>query len=284
MADIYWGFAVIGLLAAGVFAFSFWLTSRLSRAVCDGIALLVVVGIFTYIRFLWYQPRLTTILPFANLVVLGNWFPISAGALGGLAWHRVPGRRVRKGLFVGALTGASIYSVFHPVLGMNPECRDEWMRDVCLQTTPSTCSPACAATLLRMHGISATEPEMAELCLTRRGTTWMGLYRGLKLKTAGTAWDVEAISCDADDLLRAKQTPLILSVGLPLVGRDEEHAGLDDWGWKEGIGHSVILTRHCRNGRVMMVDPTPGVGNEEWTREDVKRLFRGTALRLVKRS
>ena len=35
---------------------------------------------------------------------------------------------------------------------------------------------------------------MAELCLTRRGTSWMGLYRGLKLKTEGTPWKVEMVS------------------------------------------------------------------------------------------
>src|SRR5260221_7046371 len=44
-------------------------------------------------------------------------------------------------------------------------------------------------TTLFRSGISATEQEMADLCITRRGTYWQGLYRGLKLKTAGTLWE-----------------------------------------------------------------------------------------------
>ena len=87
-----------------------------------------------------------------------------------------------------------------PLLGRTPACSERWDElGTCLQTTDYTCSPACAATLLKKYGIAATEQEMAELCLTRRGTSWQGLYRGLKLKTAGTDWDVAGLPAAPDE-------------------------------------------------------------------------------------
>jgi hypothetical protein len=285
MADIYWGLTVIGSLAVSVFLLAYWLGRRLPRRLGNAAALIVVLALFAYIQFLWYNTRLVHCLPLSNVIVTGNWFPLAAGALGGLAWHRIPGRCLRRGMFVGGLSGASIYSVCYPLLGAVPQCTDMWQREICLQSTTKTCTPACAATLLRSHGISATEEEMARLCLTRAGTTWMGLYRGLKLKTAGTGWDVDVVSCDADELLTMHAGPMILCVGLPPGKRlDDQPLNLTGWGWMHGVGHSVVLLRPTSHGRVLIADPMPSVGSEEWTRMDVKYLYRGTAVRLVKRS
>lgn len=124
---------------------------------------------------------------------------------------------------------------------------------------------------------------MAELCLTREGTTWQGLYRGLKRKTANTAWDVEVLQCDANQILAMANHPMILSVGLPPKTKLTQQATAE-WGWKQGIGHSVTVLARTRHGRMLVADPAPGIGREEWTEEDVRFLFRGTAMRLVRRS
>lgn len=283
MADLLWGFLVVCVVAFGTFGLTLSLSRRVPRYVSDLLALSVVALIFAYIRFVWYQTRLVDLLPYSNVVILGNWFPIAAGSLGGFAWHRIPGRIWRKSLFVGSLSAASVYSMIWPLVGQIPHCMDVWQNGICVQTTSKTCTPACAATLLQTHGIEATEGEMAQLCLTREGTTWMGLYRGLKLKTSGTEWDVEVLSGDTRDLLANIDSPVILSVGLPSRSLHSQHVS-NEWGWKNGIGHSVILMRRSIRNRVLIADPTPDVGWEDWTSEELRFLYRGTAMRLVKRT
>jgi hypothetical protein len=285
MADIYWGLSIISSVAVGAFFLTLVATRRLSRLVDDGVALLVVVAIFTYIRFVWYNPRLVSWLPVSNLIIVGNWFPIGAAILGGLAWRRMPGRIYRKSIVVGALACTSVYSLVCPLLGDLPQCLEVWNDDICVQTTARTCTPACAATLLRAHGIDASEREMTKLCLTRSGTTWLGLYHGLKAKTKGTPWDVEVISCDVSQLLQEPVSPMILSVGLPAIEAGNRQLAMNEWGWKRGIGHSVIMLPGAKEGAaVRIVDPTPGVGYESWAIGDIQYLFRGMAIRLVKRS
>ena len=284
MADIFWGLIVISSLGVGMFILTLVATRKLPRYVDDGFALLVVAAIFTYIRFVWYNTRLVTLLPFSNLIILGNWFPVAAGILGGLAWRRMPGRIYRKSIVVGALACTSLYSLVCPLIGDPPQCLDVWQDGICVQTTAKTCTPACAATLLRSHGIETTEREMTALCLTREGTTWLGLYRGLKAKTRGTQWDVEVVSCDAETLLRDRDRPMIVSVGLPATVPGSKQLAMNEWGWKRGIGHSVIITPQNNRNGVRIIDPTPSVGYEDWAVGDIKYLYRGTAMRLVKRS
>jgi hypothetical protein len=285
MADLYLGVAIIAAVSAVAFAFSFDLGRRCTRPLADLIVLGMVVGIFAYIQFLWYDVRLVQLLPFSNLIVLGNWFPVAASALAGFAWHLIPGRVWRKSFSATGLITAAFYSLLWPLYGSPPDCERAWTADgICLQTTAKTCTPACAATVLRRCGIEATEAEMAELCLTREGTTWQGLYRGLKRKTAGTGWDVEVLQCDAADVLAMGEQPVILSVGLPKTTTTNQQAATAEWGWMPGIGHSVTLLGRSNHGRYVIADPAPGIGREEWTANELRYLFRGTAMRLVRRS
>lgn len=286
MTDLFIGVAIMAILSVIVFVVSLRISKRCSLPVADFLALLIVAGIFAYIRYVWYHSRLVALLPVSNLIVVGNWFPLAAAALGGLAWHRIPGRVWRKSFSAVSLIGAAFYTLLLPLSGSAPQCDRVWTADgICLQTTSRTCTPACAATLLHQCGIGATEQEMAELCLTREGTTWQGLYRGLKRKTANTAWDVEVLQCDASTILAMTNHPVILSVGLPpRTNTNQTAAATAEWGWKAGIGHSVTLLARTRSGRIVVADPAPGVGREEWTEEDIRFLFRGTAMRLVRRS
>jgi Peptidase C39 family len=51
------------------------------------------------------------------------------------------------------------------------EFQDRWSEGVCLQTSESSCGPACAATLLRQLGKPATEKELARASYTSRSGT-----------------------------------------------------------------------------------------------------------------
>lgn len=49
--------------------------------------------------------------------------------------------------------------------------KDQWINGVCIQSTPSTCGPASAATLLRRFGLEASERELARECFSYGGGT-----------------------------------------------------------------------------------------------------------------
>ncbi|MEO8498068.1 MAG: hypothetical protein ABI614_23630 [Planctomycetota bacterium] len=284
MADLYVGLVILGGLTLAMFLGSLWTSYRISRVLSDLLAILVVVVMFFYIRHLWYNVRLTGFLPFSNLVIIGNWLPLLAGLLAGFAWRRIYGRIVRKTLCTSALALVAGYAAVAPMLGEPPRCGNAWDRDgICLQTSKNTCTAAAAATLLRLHDIDATEAEMAELCLTRNGTTWMGLYRGLKQKTRGTRWDVEVIECSASEIPLKPTEPMILSVGLGAEVAKWDESRFSEWGFRPGQGHSVLLLGAGSLGGFKIADPTPGYGIEMWSGKNLEELFQGTAVRLVER-
>lgn len=234
-----------------------------------------------YIGWVWDKPLLVELLPFSNLIVLGNWFPLEAGFLGGLASTQITMPAWRRGMTVAGLQLAGVIVVLFPFLGVAPRCGDSWSDGICQQTTKQTCSAASAATLLKLHGIDATEQEMAELCLTRRGTNWMGLYRGLKMKTVGTEWDVEVFTSSADQL-RSRHSPAVLSVGLARETPSDRFYQAE-LGWSPGMRHSVVLLGFVTDV-VEIGEPTPDAGRERWTKGDLRDLYLGQGMRLVRRT
>jgi hypothetical protein len=218
------------------------------------------------------------------LIVIGNWLPLFAAVVAGLVWQRTVLVPLRRAVTCTGLVGCATFAALFPVLGLTPRCENRWDElGTCLQTTPYTCSPACAATLLRRYGIDATEAEMAELCLTRRGTSWQGLYRGLKLKTAGTAWDVQVCDVSADELQRLHGGPMILSVGLA-ANAPVSSEFTREFGWVPGVNHSVVLESWQYGGLAIVADPSQEMSREHWDRDTMELLFRGTVLRLVPRA
>lgn len=286
MFDIYLGLAIAGGLSVGAFCCAASWGRRASPRLCDLLAVALVLALVLFIRDLWSSQVLAKWLPYSNLIVLGNWMAPTVALLGGLAWHRVPGRVYRKSLLVGTLLVIAGYSLVHPLRGEVPRCTNTWRNEVCIQSTNASCSPASAATLLHWYGISTTEQEMAELCLTRpEGTYWQGLYRGLKLKTRGTPWDVEVFQ--SHDLLKleeqTKSGPVILTVGIPKYG-DVNPTYRNDWGWVPGVSHSVVLFRFLRFKQVRVGDPSVDDGMENWSRDDLNVLWLGSGIRLVPRA
>lgn len=246
------------------------------------------VGLLAFFGLVWFAnwgrdaPWLATLLPFSNLVVVGNWLPLGLAVLAGIAWRTSPGTWWRRSVPVVGLAGLAIYSLVQPLLGQPPPCHDLWKGDVCLQSSDSTCSAACAATLLKVYGIEATESEMTQLCLTRKGTTWLGMYRGLKLKTAGTGLGVEVFTGDVE-ALKTIRDPILLDVGLPLnVTVPKIYS--EEYGWQPGVLHSVIYYGFKPPDRAEIAEPTPGVGREEWSLTDMQVLYRGRGFRLVRRA
>lgn len=283
MGDLLIGYAVIGAGAIGLFLLAAQLASRSSGRTIDALTLLLVAGLFGYIRYLWFDPVLARWLPFSNLVVVGNWLPLFAAAIAGLVWRRIASAPGRCWTTTLGLVGSAFLAAVFPLLGDKPECGDRWDQlGTCLQTTRHTCSAAAAAMLLDRHGIAATEQEMAELCLTRRGTNWQGLYRGLKLKTAGTTWDVEVSAGTIDQVLAADHGPLVLTVGLA-AGAPADTPLTEEFGWVPGVGHSVLLERTSSDGSVVIADPAQEMCRENWSREQLEHLWRGYAFRLVPR-
>lgn len=295
MNDLTIGLLLIGAFSLLLFFAGFYLARRLPVWLVYGIAILDILLIGCYIRWIWDNVLLAQLLPFSNLIVIGNWFPLLLSFLTGIVCALIPrlgvetrdihwGIRFRQSLVFLLLQGLGIYAVIQPLLGTPPVCGDEWEGRICLQTTRQTCSAACAATLLKERGIITTEQEMANLCLTRTGTLWQGLYRGLKLKTAGTEWDVEVFSGSAEDLKNGPQTTAILMVGIP-EEKDVPAIYANQYGWIPGVFHSVLFFRfRSGEGVISMGEPTPGIGEENWSEKDLRILYRGRGMRLVKRT
>lgn len=282
MADIYMAMAAVVLFSAGLFAVSLWLGGRVRPAVRGVLAALSLALLVLAAAVLRDHVRLVHVLPFSNLIVLGNFEVPAAALLAGFVWRtgRIPAWR--RGVLLAVLLGACGYRMVLPLYGEPPACRDEWDRGVCLQSSDATCSTASAATLLAHHGIAAGEREMAGLCLTRpRGTLMHGLYRGLKRKTDGTPLRVRPVSGGVEELRAAcGRGPVIISVGLSR-GSDADPVYSEKYGWTPGVKHTVVLFRFVGESRVEIGDPS--TGREQWDVKDLHILYQGEGIQIVGR-
>lgn len=121
---------------------------------------------------------------------------------------------------------------------------------------------------------------MAELCLTRKGITWRGIYRGLKIKTANSPFRVEIFSGTFDELRQMTPGVLLISSGLQR-GAHVDPIYSERWGLKPGEVHTVSLFDFLANDRVEMADPD--VGREQWMVGDLSVLYRGRGMRLLRK-
>ncbi|MBI3923409.1 MAG: hypothetical protein HY318_18455 [Armatimonadetes bacterium] len=280
MTDIYVGTMILWLAAVALFLTTLRWATKASKKTLTLSTVLVVAAIVCHAFVLRDKIHLARMLPFSNLIVVGNWAPLFVAVLAALAWRGIPGGSLRKLVTVLPLVLGCVYLAYEPLLGEPPACSDLWSQGVCMQTSAASCSAASAATLLRCHGISATEGEMAALCFTRaKGTSRHGLYRGLKLKTVGTPWEVEILSGDADTLRRASPEPVLLFVGLERGARVDPRYE-KKWGWKPGVLHVVVLFRFIDHERIEIGDPA--IGREPWPAKALEVLWQGEGLRLVR--
>lgn len=280
MQDLQISLAIMSSLTLCLAGVGIYLQRRTQRRTQQACMLLSIIAMAVYLACLWNSPLLVSLLPFSSAVILGNWLVPGGGFLAGILMSSRCIHPLRRGLLACSLLLLCAYSLISPLLGTAPRCANvEFERILEFQTTETTCSAACAAGLLRLHGIAATEREMADLCLTRRGTHWLGVYRGLKLKTAGTEWDVVAERLTIPEILSAGNTPGVLSLSLhgwaASRTEDTQLAGLS--------GHSVILLGQRRPGEAAVFDPSPDYGFDVWTESALQGVDSAIRLRLVSR-
>lgn len=242
--------------------------------------ILVLLASSFYFLFMWDRPFLSRYLPHTALIVLANWHPIMGSFFAGMYLASSKVNRRRRLILGPATLALAGYSIVAPVLGTAPTCEAAASASPLIaQTTPYTCSPAAAASLLRLHGIAATESGMARLCLTRHGTHWMGVYRGLKLMTQGTAWEVDAQPFSHRAVMNLGDTPALLSVNIDT----DRITTREDHGFRRGSGHSVLALGSRDQREVMVFDPAPSYGIERWDRRLLSWVSHGVILRLVPR-
>ena len=239
----------------------------------DVAGLLVVACLVLYLVYVWDQLWQLRWLPFSNMIVLGNGLPIFISALIGLACRRLKGRPKVRTLAVTMLACVGLGALARPLCGQTPICKDRWEEEVCLQSTPQTCSPAAAATVLRCFGVKTTEGEMASLCLTHTGTHWMGLYRGLRTKLPSNVSVTPLCSASLAELRQAsRDQPTILIVSMPREFPTEWEYRAES-GWLPGVSHSVVCFGPTANERWLIADPANGL--ETWSAEEMLILWHG---------
>ncbi len=256
-----------------------WRSQRGTLAICAIVlaALLLFVSRF---HGTWQMARL---ISFSNAVVLANWIPVGGAFFAGVTWAQKNSPRWRRAILAGLILLVSVYSVLCCFQGGLPLDDSFTNRpdNAAPQSQPSSCGPCCAALLLRHHGIGATEREMVRLCLTTyRGCPALGLYRGLKLKTAGTDWNVEVVSCSVDELLDMRGPLLLRIVIPPMRALERNHLTKE----RRSYQHVVLLFGIDDKGFLSIVDPAVREGlSGYWRVENLHEQWLGEALRLVPR-
>jgi predicted double-glycine peptidase len=280
MTDIYLGIALVLAVATLAGTLAYRAARRGGRWVGVPIAVLAVAALGLNVAYFRHSVWPSKILPYSNLMVLAEPSPILAAILVGVGVVILPGGVARRALWLVPLIGVCLFASYGFLLGTPPRLGNVWRAGVCRQTSPASCGPAAAATLLAAHGIPATEGEMARLCLTTAdGTSSRAIYRGLVLKTAGTDYRVELLRGTLEDLRKLKG-PVLLNVRLdPKSTTDPIYQ--QKWGWRPGVAHSIVLFRSIRDGRLMVGDPA--VGREFWRQKDLETLWHGEGFRLVPR-
>lgn len=282
MVDLYLSLAVM-LTLCGLAAFvGAGLQQRAGRAMVVSAEVLVCLATVAYLNFLWDRPSLSRLLPFSSTIILGNWLPIVGSFFLGVCLKTERITSLRRIVLAICMVAISGYSLAKPMLGKPPVCvpmMDD--RTLDFQTTDQTCSAACAASLLRLHGVAANEKELAQLCLTRHGTHWLGVYRGLKLKTADTKWDVVVEEVSTQDLFSGQFGPGILALSFHAAefGRPCD----PEWGFASDVGHSVLILKSSSPASLEVFDPAPDYGFETWNEDVLASVRNGILLRLVPR-
>jgi len=268
---------VAAVLGAGVVA------SRSRRGAA--ITLLVSLCLALLAQLFWTRPEyLVRVLPFADALFFGNWYPYAA-ALAAPALVRIArsrGQQIRIGilsvlLFAASLTGTARLFGKPAEVGATGYFAD----GTCRQSSTDTCSAAAAVTVLRKNGVEAEEKDIARIAFTKegRGTHPLGLYRALKLAVRESTSTRRVIyqPLPVQQLL-SRNSPAIVNVGLAHAARSPAEADLvAHYQWEPGAMHSVVFLR--REGEKIWISD-PDLGTEDWPITQFELLYRGIALYL----
>ena len=250
MEDLTAAIILMAVLSIAIF-FSFRMVlSNAPERLLDGIAAVLVILVGVYVRLVWGQLWIVRWIPFSSVIILSNWFPLILAALASVLWVRTNTQSILRRLPVQTLLIAgAIWSVVYVIPDKPPVCGNVWIEPsvfvpyrICRQTTPHTCSAAAAATILNSLGIEASEAELAALCLTKQGTTWLGLYHGLAVKLRGTGFRAEFFECRTSELPEiVAEFPALLCCELSDAVYAEHPQYCEIGGWRPGVKHSTVL-------------------------------------------
>jgi predicted double-glycine peptidase len=237
-----------------------------------GYVMTAVGAALLLVHALWLNDNLivTRVFRFADALVYANLALPGAALLAGGAWALLKSPRWQKIVCVVAVIGLGGWRLLNPLVGRAPTIgKDRWTEGVCRQSSTSSCSAAAAATLLANNGIPADEREMIDLCLTHEnGTSMLGLYRGLRLKTKNHEGQLLAGHPSADEL-KHWPTPSIVSIALQGNG-----------GWLQiGNRHSIAVLGFDGD-HVEIADPF--TGRQRWTTKHFADEYAGDAVAFLR--
>ncbi len=174
-------------------------------------------------------------LPFTELLAGGSG--LLFGLVQGWITRREPLKRklgIRLVPIIGLFTAQLPF--LKPVVHRIPDAAfmEQWRGRVCLQSTPSTCGPASAATLFKLLGVEVSERELARECFSSRtGTENWYLARAFRRR----GFEVEFVRMD--DVSAEISGPAIAGVRM------------------EGRGHFIPVL-DVRSGYAELGDPMVG--------------------------
>jgi hypothetical protein len=229
-----------------------------------------------YVFFLRDSSLQILLIRNANTIFYGKWLLIIAGFAAGILTRISSVRKWRRIALVSALLAASSMDFLCYFIYPRPEGGNVTEKWLSTQTTESTCSAAAAASLLRIHGIEVSEEEMIRACLsTIKGTPWQGVWRGVNLYAHPEYMAVLVRGIDSNNI----EFPILISA--EFNSSNEEHTKyVNQWGWKPGTPHSVVLFERTKNGYLTVGDPSIGI--DRWDDEALEVLWDGQGIVLRK--
>jgi len=275
--DLVLGVILLGLVSGTLLWCGWFVACRTPRWLTGVIALVTLALTLAFGLTLHGRLSLARFFPSSNAIVVGNWIPLGAALLLGIVAREPTIPRWRRMAVTGMLATLAWYTVAYDLFAPCPRPGQPLFRDgVCMQTTASSCSACCAVGLLMHHEIPATESELMALCLARAsGTPELGLYRGLKVKTRQTGWDVEILKPDFETLRRSDSGPVLLLVERNDLGR----ASAVEWWRPKRANHAIVVYGFTNDGSAEVGDPS--CGRMRWSAEGLRRRWHGDGLRLV---
>lgn len=281
---------MIAIIATGALSLlAFRLGLRLAETTSGQRPFLFAEAIVLCLTFAWlYSGRLAwaRVIPHSAALYWSNWMPVLLLFTAGLA-TRTPGirracRPVAVGLLVLLASAYVLVPMIRPIVAPAMLTQVEgWKDDVCLQSHPSTCGAAAAATLLRLHGRSIDERTMVRDCLTSRfGSVPLGLYRGLAWQAFLSGKRARVADTDARRWFHLGQVPNVALI------RYEDPRGFDEDTLdrflgpnrlpRRGEGHAIVVLGMTDGGRWIIGDPA--VGRVTWSAEEFEQRFTGDAI------
>jgi hypothetical protein len=255
------------LNASGIIVFivAWWLMSFGTRwrLVAAG----VVLGLIIFKSVLTWMPVWeATIFPFSGYIYLQSfWMPLLMMAFFGFAapqltvpWNRWVVAIIACGFYINLGLMGTWWMVDRPLLGQPTVPNAEHHLS---QSTPFTCAPCAAAIAVSYIGMSISEQQMADYCLTiaERGTTRFNTYRGLMIALEKSPWRARMAHASVDDLCQPGQ---ITVIDFP----DIRHAITT-----VGVGDGVTLHDPLRQQPVRL------------SKEDLAERYGGVAIIIEKR-